>query len=157
MSSFFLYARINPRFPFPRMSDIPALRSLADVDLYHVLLTRHEGYRVVSRASFDGGSRWEFRTHPPPVFPVNQMMSNPDRLSRTAERVAEDFCWAQWDGRAQRIYFLTHSAPPSQSSTWQAGSDWRSERPRDQNFLLRCVQFHLNHHWETVVSQFSQI
>lgn len=22
-------------------------------------------------------------------------------------------------------------------------------------FLLRCVQFHLHHHWETVVSQFS--
>ncbi|TNM91285.1 hypothetical protein fugu_019665 [Takifugu bimaculatus] len=63
------------------------------VDLYHVLLARQEGYRVV--------------------------VSNPERLSRTAERVVEDFCWIQWDGHTQRIYYLTrqggleHRCPPA--------------------------------------------
>ncbi|XP_003972953.2 gamma-secretase-activating protein isoform X2 [Takifugu rubripes] len=83
------------------------------VDLYHVLLARQEGYRVV--------------------------VSNPERLSRTAERVVEDFCWIQWDGHTQRIYYLTR----------QGGSEHRC-LPQDK-FLLRCVQFHLSHHWETAL------
>uniref|UniRef100_A0A3B5A9P6 Gamma-secretase activating protein n=1 Tax=Stegastes partitus TaxID=144197 RepID=A0A3B5A9P6_9TELE len=52
------------------------------VDLYHVMLTKQEGYRVV--------------------------MANPERLSKTAERIVEDFCWVQWDGHTQRLYYLTH-------------------------------------------------
>ncbi|XP_022605273.1 gamma-secretase-activating protein isoform X1 [Seriola dumerili] len=52
------------------------------VDLYHVLLTKHEGYRVV--------------------------MANPERLPKTVERIAEDLSWVQWDGHTQRLYCLTH-------------------------------------------------
>uniref|UniRef100_A0A3Q3FXM6 Gamma-secretase activating protein n=1 Tax=Kryptolebias marmoratus TaxID=37003 RepID=A0A3Q3FXM6_KRYMA len=73
------------------------------VDLYHVLLCKQEGYRVV--------------------------MANLERLSKTAERIVEDFCWAQWDGHMQRLYYLTHK----------------------DKFLLRCVQFHPNHNCETVL------
>ncbi|XP_026219496.1 gamma-secretase-activating protein [Anabas testudineus] len=51
-------------------------------DLYHVLLTKQEGYRVV--------------------------MANPERLPKTAERIVEDFTWVQWDGHTQRLYYLTH-------------------------------------------------
>ncbi|MED6244237.1 hypothetical protein ATANTOWER_000460 [Ataeniobius toweri] len=51
------------------------------VDLYHVLLSKQEGYRVV--------------------------ISNPERLSRAVERIIEDFCWVQWDGHTQRLYCLT--------------------------------------------------
>lgn len=35
-------------------------------------------------------------------------MANPERLSKTAERIVEDFCWVQWDGHTQRLYYLTH-------------------------------------------------
>ncbi|XP_029969502.1 gamma-secretase-activating protein isoform X2 [Salarias fasciatus] len=73
------------------------------VDLYHVLLTKQEGYRVV--------------------------MANPDRLSKTAERIVEDLCWVQWDGHTQRLYYITHK----------------------ERFLLRCVQFHPAHNCETVL------
>ncbi|XP_061524355.1 gamma-secretase-activating protein isoform X7 [Phycodurus eques] len=73
------------------------------VDQYHVMLTRHEGYKVV--------------------------VANPERLSKTAERVAEDFCWVQWDVHTQRLYYLTHA----------------------DKFLLRCVQFYDNHNCETVL------
>ncbi|XP_068163106.1 gamma-secretase-activating protein [Antennarius striatus] len=73
------------------------------VDLYHVLLTKQEGYRVV--------------------------IANPERLCRTAERVAEDFCWIQWDGATQRLYYLTVN----------------------DKVLFRCVQFYLNHNYETVL------
>ncbi|CAN9508234.1 unnamed protein product [Ophioblennius macclurei] len=73
------------------------------VDLYHVLLTKQEGYRVV--------------------------MANPDRLSKTAERIVEDLCWVQWDGHTQRLYYITHK----------------------DKFLLRCVQFHPAHNCETVL------
>ncbi|GAA6230687.1 gamma-secretase-activating protein isoform X2 [Lates japonicus] len=52
------------------------------VDLYHVLLTKQEGYRVV--------------------------MANPERLPKTVERIAEDLSWVQWDGHTQRLYCLTH-------------------------------------------------
>ncbi|XP_056224112.1 gamma-secretase-activating protein [Seriola aureovittata] len=52
------------------------------VDLYHVLLNKHEGYRVV--------------------------MANPERLPKTVERIAEDLSWIQWDGHTQRLYCLTH-------------------------------------------------
>ncbi|XP_055009629.1 gamma-secretase-activating protein isoform X1 [Boleophthalmus pectinirostris] len=52
------------------------------VDLYHILLTRQEGYRVV--------------------------MVSPERLTRTAERIVEDLCWVQWDGHTQRLYYVTH-------------------------------------------------
>lgn len=84
-------------------------------------------------------------------------MSNPDRLSRTVERVVEDFCWIQWDGHTQRIYYLTCAAPHAQASAWHGGLDSRSDHKRltQDRFLLRCVQFHLHQHWETVVSQFS--
>uniref|UniRef100_A0A8C4IQ74 Gamma-secretase-activating protein C-terminal domain-containing protein n=1 Tax=Dicentrarchus labrax TaxID=13489 RepID=A0A8C4IQ74_DICLA len=78
------------------------------VDLYHVLLTRQEGYRVV--------------------------MANPERLSKTAERIVEDFCWVQWDGHTQRLYYLTHNATHTQ-----------------EKFLMRCVQFYLNHNCEIVL------
>ncbi|XP_014826294.1 PREDICTED: gamma-secretase-activating protein isoform X1 [Poecilia mexicana] len=72
------------------------------VDLYHVLLSKHEGYRVV--------------------------ISNPERLTRTAERIVEDFCWAQWDGHTQRLYCLT----------------------RKDKFVLRCIQFYPNQSCDTV-------
>ncbi|XP_040009456.1 gamma-secretase-activating protein isoform X2 [Xiphias gladius] len=52
------------------------------VDLYHILLTKQEGYRVV--------------------------MANPERLAKTAERIVEDLSWVQWDGHTQRLYYLTH-------------------------------------------------
>ncbi|XP_054655967.1 gamma-secretase-activating protein isoform X3 [Dunckerocampus dactyliophorus] len=73
------------------------------VDQYHVLLTRHEGYKV--------------------------LMANPECLSKTAERLAEDFCWVQWDVHTQRLYYLTHM----------------------DKFLLRCVQFYDDHNCETVL------
>ncbi|XP_040885965.1 gamma-secretase-activating protein isoform X2 [Toxotes jaculatrix] len=73
------------------------------VDLYHVLLTKQEGYRVV--------------------------MANPDRLPKTVERLVEDLIWVQWDGHAQRLYYLAHK----------------------DNFLLRCIQFYPNHNRETVM------
>ncbi|XP_041833881.1 gamma-secretase-activating protein isoform X2 [Melanotaenia boesemani] len=73
------------------------------VDLYHVLLSKQEGYRVV--------------------------MANPERLSKTAERIVEDFCWVQWDGHMQRLYYLTLK----------------------EKFLLQCVQFFPNHNCETVL------
>lgn len=37
------------------------------------------------------------------------MLANPERLSKTAERVAEDFCWVQWDVHTQRLYYLTRA------------------------------------------------
>ncbi|KAM4523511.1 gamma-secretase-activating protein isoform 1-T1 [Fundulus diaphanus] len=73
------------------------------VDLYHVLLGKQEGYRVV--------------------------ISNPGRLSRTAERLVEDLCWVQWDGHTQRLYCLT----------------------RKDKFLLRGIQFYPNHSCDTVL------
>uniref|UniRef100_A0A1A7XJ78 Pigeon homolog n=1 Tax=Iconisemion striatum TaxID=60296 RepID=A0A1A7XJ78_9TELE len=73
------------------------------VDLYHVLLSKQEGYRVV--------------------------MANPERLSKTAERIVEDFCWVQWDGHTQRLYYLTLK----------------------EKFVLWCVQFYPTHTWETVL------
>ncbi|XP_061662740.1 gamma-secretase-activating protein isoform X2 [Syngnathoides biaculeatus] len=73
------------------------------VDQYHVTLTRHEGYKVV--------------------------LANPERLSKTAERVVEEFCWVQWDVQTQRLYYLTHAG----------------------KFLLRCVQFYDNQNCETVL------
>ncbi|RVE56751.1 hypothetical protein OJAV_G00224730 [Oryzias javanicus] len=73
------------------------------VDLYHVMLSKQEGYRVV--------------------------MANPERLSKTAERIVEDFCWVQWDGHTQRLHYLTFK----------------------DKFLLRCVQFHPNNNCETAL------
>ncbi|XP_030004568.1 gamma-secretase-activating protein [Sphaeramia orbicularis] len=73
------------------------------VDLYHVLLSRQEGYRVV--------------------------MANPEHLSKTAERIVEDFSWVQWDGHTQRLYYLTHT----------------------DRSLLQCVQFYSNHNCETML------
>ncbi|KAK1906472.1 Gamma-secretase-activating protein [Dissostichus eleginoides] len=78
------------------------------VDLYHVMLTKQEGYRVV--------------------------MANPERLLKTAERIVEDFCWLQWDGHTQRVYYLTHSGTHTQDK-----------------FLMRCVQFYPNHNCETML------
>ncbi|XP_074482333.1 gamma-secretase-activating protein [Sebastes fasciatus] len=74
------------------------------VDLYHVLVTRQEGYRVV--------------------------MANPERLSKTVERIVEDFSWVQWDGHTQRVYYVTHT---------------------QDKFLMRCVQFYPYHNCETVL------
>ncbi|KAM9328175.1 gamma-secretase-activating protein isoform 2-T2 [Pholidichthys leucotaenia] len=70
------------------------------VDLYHVLLTKHEGYRVV--------------------------MANSERLLKTVERIVEDFCWVQWDGHTQRLYFLTIK----------------------EKCLLQCVQFYQSSYCE---------
>ncbi|CAG12089.1 unnamed protein product, partial [Tetraodon nigroviridis] len=92
-----------------------------DVDLYHVLLTRQEGYRVVSWPAFG----LDLRLGPTDRVSLDQVMSNPDHLSRTVERVVEDFCWIQWDAHTQRIYYLTCAAPHAQASTWHAGSDSR--------------------------------
>lgn len=78
------------------------------VDLYHVPLTRQEGYKVV--------------------------MANPERLSKTAERIVEDFCWVQWDGHTQRVYYLTHNVTHTQDK-----------------FLMRCVQFYPSHNCETTL------
>ncbi|XP_054480207.1 gamma-secretase-activating protein [Anoplopoma fimbria] len=78
------------------------------LDLYHVLLTKQEGYRVV--------------------------MANPERLSKMTERIVEDFCWAQWDGHTQRIYYVTHNLTHTQDK-----------------YLMRCVQFYPNHNCETVL------
>ncbi|XP_041819563.1 gamma-secretase-activating protein isoform X2 [Chelmon rostratus] len=78
------------------------------VDLYHVLLTRQEGYRVV--------------------------MANAERLSKTAERIVEEFCWVQWDGLTQRLYYLAHNGAHTQDK-----------------FLMRCVQFYFSHNCETVL------
>nr|XP_023009084.1 gamma-secretase-activating protein isoform X1 [Maylandia zebra] len=72
------------------------------VDLYHVMLTRQEGYRVV--------------------------IMNPECLSKTAERIVEDFCWVQWDRHTQRLYYLTFK----------------------EKFLLRSVQFYPSYNCETV-------
>ncbi|XP_057712255.1 gamma-secretase-activating protein isoform X1 [Corythoichthys intestinalis] len=73
------------------------------VDQYHVQLTRHEGYKVV--------------------------LANPERLSKTAERVVDDFCWVLWDVHTQRLYYLTHA----------------------DKFLMRCVQFYDQRNCETVL------
>ncbi|XP_041636582.1 gamma-secretase-activating protein isoform X2 [Cheilinus undulatus] len=73
------------------------------VDLYHVLLTKQEGYRVV--------------------------MANPDRLTKTAERIVEDFNWVQWDGHTQRLYYVTYNV----------------------KFLMRCIQFYPSYSCETVL------
>ncbi len=42
-------------------------------------------------------------------------MANPERLSKTAERLVEDFCWVQWDGHTQRLYYLTHNGAHTQA------------------------------------------
>lgn len=47
----------------------------------------------------------------------NQVMANPERLSKTAERVVEDFCWIQWDGHAQRLFYLTRAVAHTQACT----------------------------------------
>ncbi|XP_062374275.1 gamma-secretase-activating protein isoform X2 [Sardina pilchardus] len=49
------------------------------VDQFHIMLARHEGYRVV--------------------------MLNPDRLAK--DRVVEEFSWIQWDSHNQRLYYIT--------------------------------------------------
>ncbi|XP_005455695.1 gamma-secretase-activating protein isoform X1 [Oreochromis niloticus] len=72
------------------------------VDLYHVMLTKQEGYRVV--------------------------IMNPERLSKTAVRIVEDFCWVQWDRHTQRLYYLTFK----------------------EKFLLRSVQFYPSYNCEIV-------
>ncbi|XP_034019858.1 gamma-secretase-activating protein [Thalassophryne amazonica] len=102
--------RVRVQFLYPQTDRRSILEShlllLTDdgyVDHYHVLLTKQEGYRVV--------------------------MVNPDRLTKAVERVVEDFSWVQWDGHAQRLYYLTH---------------------RDK-YLLRCVQFYPNHNCETMM------
>ncbi|PWA26125.1 hypothetical protein CCH79_00015195 [Gambusia affinis] len=87
------------------------------VDLYHVLLSKQEGYRVV--------------------------ISNPERLSRTAERLLEDFCWAQWDGHTQRLYCLTRKVAHTKIHPSSLSLMW--------SFVLRCIQFYPNQSCDTVV------
>uniref|UniRef100_A0A3B1JA46 Gamma-secretase activating protein n=1 Tax=Astyanax mexicanus TaxID=7994 RepID=A0A3B1JA46_ASTMX len=70
------------------------------VDQYHILLVKQEGYRVV--------------------------MQNPERLVK--DRVAEEFCWAQWDSVPQRLYYLTCR----------------------EKHVLKCVQFFPDRNFETV-------
>ncbi|XP_066523182.1 gamma-secretase-activating protein [Hoplias malabaricus] len=78
--------RVKVQFLYPQPSRNTALEShllLAAedgyVEQYHILLVKQEGYRVV--------------------------MQNQERLVR--DRVAEDFCWAQWDSGPQRLFYLT--------------------------------------------------
>ncbi|XP_063073819.1 gamma-secretase-activating protein-like, partial [Engraulis encrasicolus] len=54
------------------------------VDLFHIMLAKHDGYRVV--------------------------MLNPDRLAR--ERVCEEYSWVQWDSHNQRLYFTSGKERP---------------------------------------------
>lgn len=97
-----------------------------DVDLYHVLLTRHEGYKVVRWTDpphflffsllFKGSIR-RVSSHKANCYPsfecVHQVMAYPDRLSKTADRIVEDFSWVQWDGHTQRLYYVTHTVTHS--------------------------------------------
>lgn len=98
-------------------------------------------------------------------------MANPERLSKTAERIVEDFCWAQWDGHAQRLYYLTLKVAAYKSAeqgrafvfahTDVAVDDGvnatRGKCLSQDKFLLRCVQFHSNRNFETAVSQLNVI
>ncbi|KAM9824651.1 gamma-secretase-activating protein [Neosynchiropus ocellatus] len=74
------------------------------VDLLHVPLTRQHGDRVV--------------------------ILNPERLSRTAERLVEDANCFQWDRSSQRLFYVKF---------------------QDGSTLLHCVQFHLDRRCETVL------
>uniref|UniRef100_A0A3P8ZUX8 Gamma-secretase-activating protein C-terminal domain-containing protein n=1 Tax=Esox lucius TaxID=8010 RepID=A0A3P8ZUX8_ESOLU len=67
---------------------------------FHVTLVKQDGYRVV--------------------------MQNPERLPK--DRVAEDFSWVQWDGQAQRLFYLTYR----------------------EKAVLKCVQFYHNRICETL-------
>lgn len=51
---------------------------------------------------------------------VNQVMANPERLPKTAERIVEDFSWVQWDGHTQRLYYLTHKVTHTNTLIWTA-------------------------------------
>lgn len=103
---------------------------------------------------------------------MNQVMANPERLSKTAERVVEDFCWVQWDIHTQRLYYLTHNAAHAQARTTVAsmiyvkaqksflmtGAEDTSSKQMSlcqDKFVLRCVQFYLNQICDTVVSPVS--
>lgn len=103
---------------------------------------------------------------------VNQVMVNPERLSKTAERVVEDFCWVQWDRHTQRLYYLTHNAAHAQARTTVAcmiyvkaqksflmtGTEDTLSKQMcfwQDKFVLRCVQFYLNQMCDTVVSPVS--
>lgn len=105
---------------------------------------------------------------------VNQVMANPERLSKTAERVVEDFCWVQWDRHTQRLYYLTHNAAHAQARTTvvsmiyvKAQESFLMTGTEDtfskqmsfwqDKFVLRCVQFYLNQICDTVVSPVSVI
>ncbi|XP_036432647.1 gamma-secretase-activating protein isoform X1 [Colossoma macropomum] len=70
------------------------------VDQYHIPLVKQEGYRVV--------------------------MQNSERLVR--DRVAEEFCWAQWDSGPQRLFYLTCR----------------------KKHTLKCVQFFPDRNFETL-------
>ncbi|KAJ3612593.1 hypothetical protein NHX12_020861 [Muraenolepis orangiensis] len=94
------------RFLYPETDENSLLEShlllIAEdgyIEQYHILLSKYEGYRVV--------------------------MLNPERLSKLAERIAEDVSWVQWDRHHQRLYYHTH---------------------RDK--ILRCFQFYPNRNCE---------
>ncbi|XP_051543843.1 gamma-secretase-activating protein isoform X1 [Myxocyprinus asiaticus] len=99
--------RVKVQFLYPKTWRTSVLEShlllVAEdgyVDQYHITLTRQEGYRVV--------------------------MLNPARLGR--DRVAEEFCWVQWDSDTQRLYYLTAR----------------------EKHTLKCVQFFADRNFETV-------
>lgn len=91
---------------------------------------------------------------------VNQVMANPERLSRTAERVVEEFCWVQWDRHTQRLYYLTHTAAHAQVGIvftpggleGTEGHVTKTHVFSQAKFVLRCVQFYLSQMCETTVS-----
>lgn len=89
----------------------------ADVDLYHITLTRQEGYRVVMSDMWndihDKCYSYALRKHMYSCW-FKQVMLNPERLSR--ERVAEEFSWVQWDSDTQRLFYLTARVTISFSS-----------------------------------------
>ncbi|KAI4902672.1 hypothetical protein NFI96_030024 [Prochilodus magdalenae] len=99
--------KVKVQFLYPDSSRSTALEShllLAAedgyVDQYHIALVKQEGYRVV--------------------------MQNPERLVR--DRVAEEFCWAQWDSGPQRLFYLTCR----------------------KKHVLKCVQFFPDRNFESV-------
>ncbi|XP_051974238.1 gamma-secretase-activating protein-like [Xyrauchen texanus] len=99
--------RVKVQFLYPKTWRTSVLEShlllVAEdgyVDQYHISLTRQEGYRVV--------------------------MLNSARLGR--DRVAEEFCWVQWDSDTQRLYYLTAR----------------------EKHTLKCVQFFADRNFETV-------
>ncbi|XP_062850410.1 gamma-secretase-activating protein isoform X2 [Trichomycterus rosablanca] len=99
--------RVKVQFLYPDVSRCTVLEShllvAAEdgyVDQYHILLGKQEGYKVI--------------------------MQNPERLVR--DRVAEEFCWVQWDSDHQRLFYLTSR----------------------EKYMLKCAQFFPDRNFETL-------